>query len=93
MQAKLRSIDCVLELHDARIPFSGRNPLFFQQMVGIKPHILILNKSDLIRSKEKSRIMELMEQQTYIENSVTLFTNSKNSKCQGIRDVSKLSFN
>ncbi|ODM92482.1 Mitochondrial GTPase 1 [Orchesella cincta] len=28
MQAKLRSVDCVMEIHDARVPLYGRNPNF-----------------------------------------------------------------
>ncbi len=44
MQAKLRNVDCVIEVHDARIPLCGRNPNFYRTLYAIKPHILILNK-------------------------------------------------
>lgn len=47
MQRKLKSVDCILELHDARVPFSGRNPNFQRMLTAIKPHILLLNKMDL----------------------------------------------
>lgn len=46
MQSRLKSVDCVIEVHDARIPFSGRNPLF-QELLDLKPHLLVLNKMDL----------------------------------------------
>lgn len=46
MRAKLTKVDCIVEVHDARIPLSGRNP-FFKEFLGIKPHLLILNKMDL----------------------------------------------
>ncbi|XP_073408178.1 mitochondrial ribosome-associated GTPase 1 isoform X2 [Dendrobates tinctorius] len=46
MRAKLGKVDCIVEVHDARIPFSGRNPLF-KEYLGLKPHLLILNKMDL----------------------------------------------
>lgn len=28
MQQKLKNVDCIVEVHDARIPFSGRNEEF-----------------------------------------------------------------
>ncbi|EEB14536.1 conserved hypothetical protein [Pediculus humanus corporis] len=48
MQAKMRSVDVVVEVHDSRIPFSGRNPLFVKSLLGTRPHILVLAKMDLI---------------------------------------------
>lgn len=47
MVGKLNTVDCVVEVHDARIPFTGRNPELKKQLGGIKPHLLVLNKSDL----------------------------------------------
>jgi ribosome biogenesis GTPase A len=47
MIGKLNTVDCVIEVHDARIPFIGRNTEFRQHLGCIKPHILVLNKSDL----------------------------------------------
>lgn len=43
---KLKQIDVVFELVDARIPYSSRNPLV-DEMAGGKPRILLLNKSDM----------------------------------------------
>ena len=40
---QLRWVDVVIELGDARLPVSSRNPLL-QEMLGDKPKILILNK-------------------------------------------------
>ena len=42
----LKLIDVVLELVDARIPLSSRNP-DIDDIIGNKPRIIILNKSDL----------------------------------------------
>ncbi|XP_018580675.1 mitochondrial ribosome-associated GTPase 1 isoform X2 [Scleropages formosus] len=56
MKASLRKVDCVIEIHDARIPFSGRNPLF-QESLNIRPHLLILNKMDLADSSSQQRIL------------------------------------
>ncbi|XP_067155747.1 mitochondrial ribosome-associated GTPase 1 isoform X3 [Apteryx mantelli] len=46
MRGALRRADCLIEVHDARIPLSGRNPML-QEALGIRPHILVLNKMDL----------------------------------------------
>jgi hypothetical protein len=49
MNRRLQDCDCVLEIHDARIPFSGRNPKF-RGMVSRRPKILVLNKMDMADS-------------------------------------------
>ncbi|XP_055358460.1 mitochondrial ribosome-associated GTPase 1 [Betta splendens] len=60
MRASLRNVDCVIEIHDARIPFSGRNPVF-QDTLDVKPHVLILNKMDLADLSHKQRILKKLE--------------------------------
>lgn len=37
-----------VQVHDARIPISGRNPLLARQFSAARPHILVMNKMDLI---------------------------------------------
>lgn len=86
MQAKLRSVDCILELHDARIPFSGRNPNFAQSLVGDKPHILVLNKVDLI-PRETARAIAASPLITSSTPHI-VFTNAKNDQDSGIKKVS-----
>ncbi len=49
--ARLKLVDIVFELLDARIPFSSRNPLF-QDLIKNKPRIILLTKSTLADSKE-----------------------------------------
>ena len=83
MQAKLRSVDCILEVHDSRIPLSGRNPNLCRQLVGPKPHILVMNKSDLISSEDKSTIRRLFGQTV----SKIIFTNCKTDQDPGIKKV------
>ncbi|NWS43935.1 MTG1 GTPase, partial [Probosciger aterrimus] len=51
MRASLRRADCLIEctvtvLNAAHIPLSGRNPIL-KEVLGIRPHILVLNKMDL----------------------------------------------
>ena len=43
---KLNLVDIVLELVDARIPESSRNPMM-DEIIGNKPRIMVLNKADL----------------------------------------------
>lgn len=60
MRASLKNVDCIIEIHDARIPFSGRNPVF-QETLDVKPHVLILNKMDLTDLSNKQRILKTLE--------------------------------
>ncbi|XP_016013042.2 mitochondrial ribosome-associated GTPase 1 isoform X3 [Rousettus aegyptiacus] len=62
MQSSLKLVDCIIEVHDARIPLSGRNPLF-QETLGIKPHVLVLNKMDLADLSEQQKIIRHLERE------------------------------
>lgn len=46
IEENLKLVDAVVEILDARIPFSGRNPNF-DDILGKKPRLMVLNKSDL----------------------------------------------
>lgn len=46
IEENLKFIDVVVEITDARVPFSSRNPRF-DDMLKRKPRLVILNKSDL----------------------------------------------
>ena len=50
IQNNLKMVDVVFELIDARIPFSSQNPVI-ESIVGDKPRVIILNKSDLADSR------------------------------------------
>lgn len=43
---KLKLVDLVIELLDARVPLSSRNPMM-QEITGHKPRIVLLNKADM----------------------------------------------
>lgn len=45
MQSNLKLVDVVVEITDARIPYSSRNPEM-DKLVGSKPRLLLLNKAD-----------------------------------------------
>lgn len=63
MIGKLNTVDCVVEVHDARIPFTGRNKEFKKHLGLIKPHILLLNKSDLADLSRWDEISSRLKQQ------------------------------
>ncbi|XP_063538986.1 mitochondrial GTPase 1 [Cydia strobilella] len=88
MQRKLKSVDCVIEVHDARIPFTGRNPIFTNTLTGAKPHILVLNKKDLTVSSLIPRIKEQLKAEEGVQNIV--FTNSKDQSCRGLKTLRPL---
>lgn len=47
---KLNLIDVVIELLDARLPLSSRNPMI-DEIVGDKPRLILLNKADMADEK------------------------------------------
>ncbi|KAJ2938533.1 hypothetical protein O0L34_g13030 [Tuta absoluta] len=88
MQRKLNSVDCVIEVHDARIPFSGRNNVFNNTLIGAKPHILVLNKKDLTINSLIPKIKDQLKAEHNIQNIV--FTNSKDQHCRGLKTLRPL---
>lgn len=46
IEENLKNIDVVVEILDARIPFSGRNPNF-DDIIAKKPRLVVMNKYDL----------------------------------------------
>ena len=58
----LRLVDVAAELLDARIPQSSRNPIL-GGLIQRKPHVVILNKSDLADPRETKRWMEALKGQ------------------------------
>lgn len=50
IQENLKMVDVIVEILDARIPYSGRNP-DFDDILGEKPRLVVLNKSDLADAK------------------------------------------
>ncbi|KAG0719458.1 Mitochondrial ribosome-associated GTPase 1 [Chionoecetes opilio] len=86
MQKKLSSVDCVVEVHDARIPISGRNPLF-EKRLGVstlKPHILVMNKMDLADTRHRQGVIRHYEQQGVAD---IIFTNCKRPDSPGVKSV------
>ncbi|WP_248926395.1 ribosome biogenesis GTPase YlqF [Paenibacillus hamazuiensis] len=67
IEEKLKLIDVVIELLDARIPMSSRNPMIDEILQG-KPRLVVLNKSDLADPAVTARW------QDYFQNELGLKT-------------------
>ena len=67
-------VNVVIEVLDARIPFSSSNP-FIQELSSDKPHIKLLNKTDLADADITKQWQNYFEQQA---NTKTLPLNLKN---------------
>lgn len=85
MQANMKKVDCVIEVHDARIPFSGRNPVF-RENFQVRPHLLVLNKTDLVDLSRKQQ-----EQMTQLLNKEgvesVFFTNCSQQHSSSVKRV------
>lgn len=85
MQQKLKLVDCVIEVHDSRIPFSGRNRDFKHTVTGVRPHILVLNKKDISDPSTFKQTAEKIKKDEGIDHVV--FTNCKDHMCEGTRSI------
>ncbi len=57
---KVKLVDVVIEILDARIPFSSRNPVI-DSMIGNTPKIILFNKADLSDSKQLQRWIDYLD--------------------------------
>lgn len=84
MRANLRNVDCIIEIHDARIPFSGRNSSF-QESLDVRPHLLVLNKMDVADISKKQSILKQFEREG-VKN--VLFTDCLRQHDENVKKVS-----
>lgn len=83
MQEDLKIIDAVVEILDARIPFSSKNP-DIDVMAGNKARIIILNKSDLADPDKTALWKSYYEQKGF-------FVQTANSKAgTGVKELTGL---
>ncbi len=75
MQEDIKLIDLVIELLDARIPMSSRNPDIDELAKG-KARLVLLNKSDLADPASNERWLKYFED----KGIIALLTDSKNRK-------------
>ncbi|MGN0018417.1 MAG: ribosome biogenesis GTPase YlqF [Candidatus Gastranaerophilaceae bacterium] len=76
LKEKLNLCDVVIEVLDARIPFSSMYNNI-ETLLGGKPRLILLNKSDLTDRHELKLFIDLIKQGS---NSSVLVTDAKNSK-------------
>ncbi|MGI6392814.1 MAG: ribosome biogenesis GTPase YlqF [Candidatus Izemoplasmatales bacterium] len=61
VEEKLKLVDVIYELLDARIPFASANPLI-GAIIKTKPRLIILNKADLADQEETQKFIDFYEQ-------------------------------
>ncbi|MDN6030020.1 MAG: ribosome biogenesis GTPase YlqF [Lactococcus plantarum] len=62
VQENLKHVDLVMELVDARLPLSSRNPML-DKIIGTKPRLVIINKKDLGNELETQKWVHYFEKQ------------------------------
>lgn len=78
MTEELKLVDIIIELVDARIPYSSKNPDINRMAEG-KPRILLLNKADLADDNRSREFKEYYEKQGY---RVILMNSKERAKMQ-----------
>ncbi len=77
LKEKLNLVDVVIEVLDARLPMSSSyNDI--KKLLGDKPRLLLLNKSDLVEKEELKSWVKLIEEQT---GCPVLAVDTKSFKC------------
>ena len=64
MQENIKLIDLIIEVVDARIPFSSRNP-DIDELGKNKARLILLNKSDLADERENEKWAEYFKSKGY----------------------------
>lgn len=64
IEADLKQVDAVVEIVDARIPESSRNPII-NELVGSKPRIILLNKCDYADDRATEKWKRYYQKQGY----------------------------
>lgn len=83
IQDKLKLIDVVIELLDARLPLSSRNPMVDEILQG-KPRLIVLNKADLADPLVTKQWIE------YFKREGHLAVEADASSGQGLKEIPRL---
>ncbi|MCQ6557939.1 ribosome biogenesis GTPase YlqF [Paenibacillus mendelii] len=76
IQEKLKLIDIAIELLDARIPLSSRNPMVDEILLD-KPRLIVLNKADLADSKTTEQWIAAFKAAGHVSVAVDSSTGTK----------------
>ena len=79
MQENLGLVDLVIELADARIPLSSRNP-DIDSMCGSKARILLMTKADMADPARTARFQKYFEDKGYMVIAMDARTRKSNEK-------------
>lgn len=63
MQEKMKVVDMIIELRDARIPNASKNPMI-EQLCGQKPRLIILSKKDKAQDAVTKKWIEALSNET-----------------------------
>lgn len=86
---KMKLIDIVIELVDARAPYSSKNPLF-NGVVQNKPRLIVLTKEDLADEKATLQWLEFYKQKGYYAMSINLMNFNEYKKIINVcKDILK----
>lgn len=77
VQEQLKMVDVVVELRDARVPNSSKNPMI-DAIIQQKPRLVVLNKRDLADDAQTEEWLKLLTK----KNTQAIAINSKNQKDQ-----------
>ena len=80
IQDQLKLIDAVIELVDARLPLSSRNPMIDEILQG-KPRLIILNKADLADAEVTREWLDFFKKQGHVAFPVDASTGT------GIKEI------
>eukprot|EP01027_Heterolobosea_sp_BB2_P018979 GEZU01026673.1.p1 GENE.GEZU01026673.1~~GEZU01026673.1.p1 ORF type:complete len:387 (-),score=109.47 GEZU01026673.1:53-1072(-) len=82
MLEQMKSVDIILEVRDARIPFSSRNEFLEREIFKSKKHrrIILFNKSDLANHNLQQRISNYFEREYGIPCMFTTTTGTSHNK-------------
>ena len=78
-------VDVVIEIIDARIPISSRNPIL-NQIIGDMPRVIVLNKADLADDIQNQKWVQSFKK----DNQVAIIANSNVGR--GIKDATDAAY-
>lgn len=79
MEENLKKVDFIIEIRDARMPESSKNPLI-EQLAGNKPRLILLSKKDKADPKETEKWVEALSSENQAVMAVDLIReNYKNA--------------
>lgn len=86
IKEKLKLIDTVIEVLDARVPYSSRNP-DIKNYTRNKEHIIVLNKSDLADPKETEKWISKLQAEEGVSKVITYNALDQNNRKKIVKAI------